>query len=299
MRKNEYLEEPEIQLFITWLSGVARNEVNYQFSHQYESETKGQSTRTITWKCNSLFDAYQKYDWPFSYKDLGSNNVSTKRGSSYDESELVLANLSKLLLQATEEKDNDLAFNACAMVLDWGGVLGSVNTGNLQKLVLLKPYLFSYLVAVKGFFESPALKLGEKYEVRVLGESIPIIMSAGFTKIYSLLCDDFIIYDGRVGASFGLLVRMYYERNAPGNAVSKNLLFHYGKAKNRKVNRNPSTDLYEFKPLSTSMKVHIEDNVKANWIIQELLGKDCGEFNNLTNPGRCLEAALFMIGYRI
>ena len=36
-------------------------------------------------------------------------------------------------------------------------------------------------------------------------------MNAGFVKIYSLLCDDCVIYDGRVGAALGLLTRQFCE----------------------------------------------------------------------------------------
>ena len=36
-------------------------------------------------------------------------------------------------------------------------------------------------------------------------------MNSGFTKIYSLYIDDFIIYDSRVGAALGFLVRCYCE----------------------------------------------------------------------------------------
>ncbi len=42
-----------------------------------------------------------------------------------------------------------------------------------------------------------------------LGDNYSIIMNSGFTKIYSLLIDIYIIYDGRVGAALGLLARQY------------------------------------------------------------------------------------------
>ena len=34
-------------------------------------------------------------------------------------------------------------------------------------------------------------------------------MNAGFVKIYSVLLDSCVIYDGRVGAALGLLVRQF------------------------------------------------------------------------------------------
>ena len=34
-------------------------------------------------------------------------------------------------------------------------------------------------------------------------------MNSGWTKVYALMLDDFPIYDGRVGAAMGYLVRRY------------------------------------------------------------------------------------------
>ena len=36
-------------------------------------------------------------------------------------------------------------------------------------------------------------------------------MNAGFEKIYSVLLDGCVIYDGRVGAALGLLARQFCE----------------------------------------------------------------------------------------
>ena len=55
-------------------------------------------------------------------------------------------------------------------------------------------------------------------------------MNAGFVKIYSLLCDDCVIYDGRVGAALGLLTRQFCE--ATGRTVVPSMLaFAFGTPK--------------------------------------------------------------------
>ena len=70
-------------------------------------------------------------------------------------------------------------------------------------------------------------------------------MNAGFVKIYSLLCDDCVIYDGRVGAALGLLARQFCEATGRTEVPSA-LAFAFGTPKeapnttNAKV-RNPES----------------------------------------------------------
>jgi hypothetical protein len=295
MLKTTFLDLPEVKGFSNWLQKIITNE--HSFSHSYQMETKGKSNVTIPWKCDSIYNAYDKYSWPFSFKDL----IHEKKiiGKSFSDSQKALSNLEDLLKESLENNNNELCFKVCAMILDWGGVLGSTNTGNLQRLALMKPYICTYLTEIKKTFNSPDVTLKNNYNIEVQGTNVPIIMNAGFTKIYSLLCKNFIIYDGRVGATFGLLVRLYYENNLPNDAIPKSLSFYYGRAKNKKVNRNPSNNIYEFKALSSVMHVHIKNNLKANWIIQRILNGDCGKFSDTQNPARSIESALFMIGYRM
>ena len=66
-----------------------------------------------------------------------------------------------------------------------------------------------------------------------------IIMNSGFTKIYSLYINDFIIYDSRVGAALCYLVKLYCIEQKQGG-VPSSLKFAYGDARNPEVNRNPN-----------------------------------------------------------
>jgi len=131
-----------------------------------------------------------------------------------------------------------------------------------------------------------------------------IIMNSGFTKIYSLLIDDFIIYDGRVGAALGLLVRKYCEENALPTVPPK-LLFAYGNARTTSYQpdnrRNPGTTLHRFPALTNSSPKHIENNLRRNWLLKEVL-ESCNSKFNVLHPSfqlRALESALFMIGYNV
>lgn len=68
----------------------------------------------------------------------------------------------------------------------------------------------------------------------------------------------------------------------------------FGDARNPEVNRNPNSDIYKFSKLDRG-KIHIECNLKANWLLKEVLNFPECQFKDM----RSLEAALFMIGYAI
>ena len=48
----------------------------------------------------------------------------------------------------------------------------------------------------------------------LVGADTKCRMNAGFVKIHNLLCDHFVIYDGRVGAALELFVRQFRDRTA-------------------------------------------------------------------------------------
>ena len=129
-----------------------------------------------------------------------------------------------------------------------------------------------------------------------------ILMNSGFTKIYSLLMDNFVIYDSRVGAALGLIIKEFLtEKNIL--KIPKELNFAYGNARptkgdnNTKNKRNPSTETYKFSVLRNNNIHHTINNIKANWLLREIA--DNSIFKQEENPIRTLEAALFMIGYSV
>lgn len=262
--------------------------------HSYSIEPRGRSKAIKKWRCSSLFHAFQQYEWRFSYEDLYSGK--SIKGSSYAQSEAALNDLQEKLKNAVESGDNNACFKACEMILKWGGVLGSEAKGNKKILLEMREYLANYLKKAQYYFNGDCT-LSPSYQLDLAHGSTNLVMNAGFTKIYSLLCEDFIIYDGRVGAALGRLVTKHLNTNY--NEVPEGLKFHYGNAKNIKVNRNPSVGSHKFMALSTSSPVHIRNNLKANWIISALNIKEAKGFSEQKNPFRAFEAALFMIGYRM
>lgn len=298
MKKSEYLALPEVISFVQWFRSLLNGSVTTVFKHSYLIEAKGTSRVQVPWSCTSIFNAFENYEWRFSYTDYFTEQKVI--GHSYIQSATSLDSLRFQLRDAVQNGDNERCYLICCMILKWGGVLGSDMKGNKRSLCVLKPYLTDYLQAIQDYFNASP-ELSSRYEVQFKGRVEKIRMNAGYTKIYALLCDDFIIYDGRVGGALGLLVRLYLDSvtDRKYDKVPEDIAFYYGKAKNNKVNRNPSKDNYVFRSLSNQAAVHIRNNIKANWIVSALDLTDQTEFSKQQDPFRAIEAALFMIGYKI
>lgn len=122
-------------------------------------------------------------------------------------------------------------------------------------------------------------------------------MNSGYTKVYSLICADAVIYDGRVGAAMGLLVRHYCAR-LQANEVPPELRFPWGVARGG-LNRDPSRDCLSFPRLRNDGAFHAEWNVKANWALAEAVRKSAATWCSGNDGLRRVEAALFMLGYQV
>lgn len=234
-----------------------------------------------------MYDAYENYSWPFTCVNQPLNiNVN---GTSFQESSVLLNNLKQGLLLSIEANNIVDTRNYCLAILDWGGVLN----GNAAR-VNNKADLVAYFNDCTNRLNPNVFNTDQFVD--------DIVMTAGFTKLYSLLLEDFIIYDGRVGAALGLLVRQYCQVDNLGQ-VPNCLLFAWGAARGNfpreALNpRNPSTRNLRF-PAIVQGTPHTINNIKANWILRSILDNSDSRFNNEAQPLRALEAALFMIGYDV
>ena len=187
-------------------------------------------------------------------------------GKGFQKNAETLDKLSSDLKNGIENKDTAKCSTACLEILRWGGVL----RGNREK--------------IKGS-ESLVQYLKDAKKKLATG------------KIESR---DFIIYDSRVGAALGFLVRRYCEEKKL-DKIPELLRFAYGNSKGG-TNRNPSIGDYKFPLLRNAgyYDNHIENNLKANWLLKEVLSYPSA-FKNIPEQRqlRALEAALFMIGYEV
>jgi hypothetical protein len=281
MTKQDFLEKKEVYDFISFL--ISRINHDNSFLHNYITK----KPKNGIWECHSIFNSYEKYSWPFICAIPSTGKV--ERGSSYSESELVLKQLQKDLRNSLINNKEDHFIKNCIAVLDWGGVIPHNKKRILSTSNIIQEFKHSiYLL------NNPNLNTNGNFD--------RIHMNAGYTKIYSLLLDNFIIYDGRVGAALGLLVRLFLEENHYNN-IPDSLHFAFGAPKisnsNKQelIKRNPSNSKFKFKALANKSSRHIENNIRANWLLSKVALES--KFSHESNPLRSLEAALFMIGYDI
>ncbi len=126
-------------------------------------------------------------------------------------------------------------------------------------------------------------------------------MNAGFVKIYSVLLDYFVIYDGRVGGALGFLVRQFCEETGRAR-VPEPLKFAYGNPKEganavSPKRRNPSSGSLRFPLLRPDPLFHTLQAMRASWLLRAALDPDPGPFSEGEPGFHEVAAGLFMVGY--
>ncbi|MDR1736130.1 MAG: hypothetical protein LBR85_04570 [Oscillospiraceae bacterium] len=264
MNEASYIKSPEVQKFADWLCN--KIDVPGMFYHKYES---GRSKEL--WSCDSLFSAYKKYIW---------------KKASFEETEEKLSAFRKDLSRAIKECDNESCMSTCTKILSWGGVNNKWNNKRLRNLYSLGDGLSDQLQIRRR-------NLNSNNDLDWYG-NLKYDATSGFSKIYSLLADNFVIYDSRVSSALCAFIRDFYSENH--NEISEKLKFSYfvGRAE-----RNPSQGCYKFGRIA-SEKQYLKNNINANWLLREIVRKST-KFNvlGLTKGLRALEAALFMVGYKL
>jgi hypothetical protein len=285
MTKQEYLKNPSVREFVKWIR--PKLSVKNSFIHSY-TDAKSK----VIYNFDSIYDAYEKYKWQFSLLSPDSNLEVT--GKSFDESTNQLRLLSIGLKGSINSKNKDSCKKYCKGILQWGLGSGNAYKNNCK-------YLDNNLINTTHVLKiwSEVLNLNDiDLSDKIIYKGIKI--NAGFTKIYSVIVNDFIIYDSRVGAALCMLVREFCKESNI-NDVPKELCFAWdnGKTDNpaHKFRRNPDKGNYKFPKLKNNN--WIEMNVKASWLLKEILEGGNSKFRSLSDPLRSLEAALFMIGYQI
>lgn len=280
MNKQEYLNNEIVKEFINWL--IPRISGKVEFFHDYIN-----SRDKSLWKCNSIFNAFENYRWRFN---CVIPNIGKTSGNTFLESKYALESIEKGMKSAIQENNQKNLLEYSSSILEWGGVKRS----NYTRLKDMEESIIDY-------YEDSIQRLNPEM-VNTKDDFSGINMNSGFTKIYSLLIDNFVIYDSRVGAALGLLVKTFLtEKNIA--RIPDELNFAFGNARPNKSDkgplnrRNPSNEKYKFPVLTNNDKKHIKNNIYANWLLKELA--DNSKFQNELSPIRALESALFMIGYSV
>ncbi|MGS2721016.1 hypothetical protein [Paraglaciecola aestuariivivens] len=304
MNKTEFLSNRYVQDFIGWLS----HNIDSGISHTWYSLGAGKGFSIgEKWSCKGIFNAHAQYKWKSKRFDTQQPIITFEQTRDY------LNNLGSKLTQAVTSQNHALCFETCIEILEWGGVNDSNIAINIREL---KHELALYLTKVQAFLNSNELNSAQSFEYQATnGKVYGLHLDSGTTKIYSLLANEFIIYDSRVGAALGLLVSKWMEdtKLAPSE-LPQLLTFTWGSAR-RKVDgvnpietRNPNNGkrlgMKTFaQAASTDPLKRFADNIHTSWLLSALLAnpKTCGQFAQYPVAERihAFESALFMLGYAV
>lgn len=293
--KEKFLDHDEVKKLTKYLVSLIDG---LAFSHKYNivDSTNNRNSDWIEfnnsneeWKINSLENAFQKYYWQGGYSS-NKRNLDKLKNNLRDSFKKYQKSPQKI------NSENEIKFMGyCRDILKWGGVLQN-NTEWLVNKITSEHGLIHAFSESKKILSSDELKLTDK---DWSSNNSPFRMNAGYTKIFSLLCDDFIIYDSRVAAALGNLIIQCNKGHVPDVL----------KIKVMKARGNQTRNLEGFTE-NTNNTTHAEWNVKLNWILSAAIDSCKNNWSYYNKKGeivsvndkemfRALEAALFMIGYDI
>lgn len=308
--RSTFLAQSSVSAFVQYLVGLVRGQRKLDHAYVVKSKAwnahlkQGQKSKHDVQLALPLFAAaFDQYYWlaPDEDDGDGDDDCRKSRGAadrvSYGANKIVLDRLSKDLQTALDEADSNATFLACIKILDWGQVYrGSVRW-------ILQQHDKDRLV--KAILTGRDVLNGDSLDSVALFDGETLRMDSGLTKIYSLAGEKSIIYDDRVGAALGLLVRKFLEDEQgrshclPEPSKKRGIVpepLRFMRSGQKSKTRNPSNGPLKFPARGSKPSLtHARSNLLANWIIGEV-ARECQQ-DKWTM--REIEAALFMIGYDV
>lgn len=191
MEKKAYVSDNNVDTFLKWLSLKLSDK---SLVHYYMAP----GGKRINFA--GLEDALQKYDWSFAFKNPSTKSVCS--GNTYSQNEVALMALrtglsASIALGPDSERDVQTRDWSIA-VMEWGGV----RNGNVTWLTTNVNGLADEIDLVKK-----TLDIGNDDRSNLRGTIRRF--NAGMTKVYSLLVEDFVIYDSRVASALTWLISQW------------------------------------------------------------------------------------------
>ena len=270
MLRQEYCENDDVQQLILWLTDVVSGETNINYPHPDGVwGVFGGAVESYTWP-NNLNNGPQPGTRPWEFPERSLFTLAAN--SDLAANEEVLNRLKGGLRDSLYCDDEEIAPWLNSIFL-WGGVARQANLNWLNN---------------------------NRYQLReILHATIDVIMAddddfnlniprfnSGMTKVYSLLVDDFIIYDSRVAGALAYLVSIW----GAEFDIPELLRFRCMDAMGNQC-RNPNRN--DFPRMYANPNLYLKWNLRANWILQAVS-------QQMGHGGlslREIEAGLFMMGY--
>ncbi|MBP0635929.1 hypothetical protein [Cupriavidus sp. AcVe19-6a] len=282
MKKDEYLRNDDVSGLINFVAGVINGSIPIQFPYVFHSAkvpSGFSASFGLSGVAPTLKDLFDRYWW---------------NRKSYEENAETLLRIQNSLRNSLKNSVPNAAdvYKAVADIMDWG-LHPKAAAANKAWAEAQGANLSNILLKGKAALES---------EDSAFDAFPGIRMNAGYTKVYALLCENSIIYDGRVGAALCWLVRLYLVRNGHKGQIPDTLAFLWSGGLSAQ-HRNPSGDGFVFEPLRNGMhgasEAWADVNMRANWILESARNQSDAEWCRCEDGLRKLEAALFMLGYAL
>ncbi len=300
--RDDYLRHAEVARFVAFVRKALEGSQPFHHEFQIRDRRRPPQLPNVAagkFKVAKLEQAFDSYWW-----DRNGFDVNKAR---LDAVQISVATAVQAECQSPSTADV-LAHDALAAVLEWGagGQSASLYRSNMAWAAQAvadsmegNPGLAERLRAGRAVLDADAP------DYTIFNASFGPRMNAGLTKYFSLACQQSIIYDGRVGAALGLLVRSMLELDDPQlPEVPKELRFPYGAqnpGKNRTaaqaLNRNPSKSRFVFTNLGNRSMNWAMWNCRANWILTKAIAESNASWCKAADGLRRVEAALFTVGY--
>lgn len=265
--------------FVTHLAAAWEGGFNHDYritrSYRWNQWRKQSGYRDDgRWFCSSLAEADLRYSWTQS------------------QGKRTFEQLSDNLMAAIKADNEPLVRSICLEIFTWGGVgANNMNRSRIWVEDQTKGTLVGRLKQAVAALQDRNADL-EGFD----GKSA--LMNSAMTKVYAACCpDQLVIYDGRVGAALGLIVRDFLSEAGHPGPVPAELAFAWGAARTPGVNRNPSKGPFVFPPLFRSAA-----DQKHALLMREVSYLLCETVKQINKPEvtlNRLERALFMIGYHV
>ncbi|MFN3788817.1 hypothetical protein [Massilia sp.] len=275
MKRTPYLADPDVLSFVEWMG--QHLQAGSRLGHGY-------ARPGLPPLCfGNLASALELYEWAFSFRRIDGRRCA---GRSFAENAAVLDELQLLLRRAVAGGSDADVRDAAIEVMRWGGVAPRneewlrANVGGLAATLSLV-----------------RTALAQDDDAADLGATLRF--NAGMTKVYSLLLDNFVIYDSRVAAALAWFVSAWSgKREIPASLRFPCMAAKEDPKAARRKMRNPRPGRNGFPLLGSRPHVHAKWNLRASWILRALLEANPGTAFGAGPAGsRRLEAALFMWGY--
>ena len=284
LSKESYITDSDVIGFKNYLINLIKGNKTINHSYIVERQNTDFPGEYVGKKFNitTLESAFKNYSW---------------NRESYEQNKSKLDNISKVL----KTNDEQNLYDACLACLEWGA--GGTGIALYTRNKTWIDEKINQGININQLLDGAHKQVSSNQPDLDSFTSDQHRMNSGFTKIYALRYDDFIIYDSRVAAALGLLVVKYCKSNNL-NEIPENLKFHYA---HKYPNgggidkRNPCIGEFQFPKLNNDSRKHAESNIKANWLLGEIVSKEEG-FWGIGDHSECLralEAALFMVGYSV